>query len=116
MGVLKTNLTAGFSGLFRATGTSPAPCIAELATQRAGGTVKERKVATPSGRLDDSMRGCAPRKRQKQTTERSVTGYTEEVIVSRTGGNTGVLAKSDTGATRTSMDAQLAAEIGTGPI
>jgi hypothetical protein len=40
----------------------------------------------------------------------------EDVVVSGTRGSQNVLAKSDTGATRTSIDSQLAAEIGTGPI
>jgi hypothetical protein len=45
-----------------------------------------------------------------------VVGYTEEVIISGTSGSKSVVAKSDTGATRTSIDTGLAAEIGAGPI
>ncbi|MFC7135252.1 MULTISPECIES: RimK/LysX family protein [Salinibaculum] len=114
--VLETNPTAGFRGLFEATGTSPAPYIAKLAIERAGGTVDDEQVAKLSGTLDDSMPTCAPRKKREGPTEPSVIGYIEEVVVSGTRGSENVLAKSDTGATRTSIDAQLAAEIGTGPI
>jgi hypothetical protein len=45
-----------------------------------------------------------------------VVGYTEEVVVHGTQGSKTVVAKSDTGATRTSIDTSLAAEIGAGPI
>jgi len=51
-----------------------------------------------------------------QDTEPAVIGYTEEVILSGTSGSKTVLAKSDTGATRTSIDTSLAADIGAGPI
>jgi len=43
-------------------------------------------------------------------------GYTEDVLVSGTSGTERVVAKSDTGAARTSIDTRLAAEIGAGPI
>lgn len=43
-------------------------------------------------------------------------GYTEEIVLSGTSGSKTVLAKSDTGATRTSIDTSLAADIGAGPI
>jgi RimK family alpha-L-glutamate ligase len=114
--VLETNPTAGFRGLFEATGVSPAPHIAKLAIERAGGAVDPDQAEELSGTLDDSMPTCAPRKTRKQTTEPSIIGYIEDVVVSGTRGTKNVLAKSDTGATRTSIDAQLAAEIGTGPI
>ncbi|MFB6362372.1 MAG: RimK/LysX family protein, partial [Halobacteriales archaeon] len=48
--------------------------------------------------------------------EPAVIGYTEEVIVSGTTGSETVIAKSDTGASRTSIDTQVAAAIGAGPI
>jgi hypothetical protein len=57
-----------------------------------------------------------PRKPKETTTELSVVGYIEEVVAMGTRGQRSVLAKSDTGATRTSIDSRLAAEIGTGPI
>jgi hypothetical protein len=62
------------------------------------------------------MPACAPREPRERPTEPSVIGYTEEVVVSGSRDTRTILAKSDTGATRTSIDAQLAAEIGTGPI
>lgn len=48
--------------------------------------------------------------------ESPVIGYIEEVVVTGTSGSTQALAKSDTGATRTSIDTKLAADIGAGPI
>ena len=114
--VLETNPTAGFRGLYRATGSSPAPYIAKLAIERADGHVDDAQVTELSKTLDDSMPACVPQTRRNSPTEPSVIGYIEEVVVSGTRGSEHVLAKSDTGATRTSIDAQLAAEIGTGPI
>jgi RimK family alpha-L-glutamate ligase len=114
--VLETNPTAGFRGLFRATGTSPAPHIAALAIERGGDSVEGSRVRELSTALDDSMPACAPREPRERPIEPSVIGYTEEVVVSGSRDTRTVLAKSDTGATRTSIDAQLAAEIGTGPI
>jgi RimK family alpha-L-glutamate ligase len=114
--VLEANPTAGFRGLFRATDTSPAPHIAALAIERGGGTVDGDRVRELSGTLDDSMPACAPREPRDPPREPSVIGFTEEVVISGTRDTRHVLAKSDTGATRTSIDAQLAAEIGTGPI
>jgi len=43
-------------------------------------------------------------------------GYTEDVLVSGTSGTERVVAKSDTEASRTSIDTRLVAEIGAGPI
>ncbi len=113
--VLEVNPTAGFKGLFQATGRSPAPYIAELAVERAGGTVDPDRVRELSATLDDSKPACKPR---SQSTRQSGTtvGYTEQVVVSGTQGSTRVVAKSDTGATRTSIDTSLAAEVGAGPI
>ncbi|WP_436935109.1 RimK family alpha-L-glutamate ligase [Halovenus marina] len=114
--ILETNPTAGFRGLFRATGTSPAPYIAKMAVERAGGTVDDDAVRDLSKTLDDSTPSAAPKKPRQTPTEPSVIGYTEEVVISGTRGSQPVLAKADTGADRTSIDSQLAAEIGTGPI
>ena len=52
--VLEVNSTAGFRGLFNATGTSPAPYIAKLAIERAGGSVDDDAVADLATELDDS--------------------------------------------------------------
>jgi RimK family alpha-L-glutamate ligase len=114
--VLEVNPTAGFRGLFEATGTSPAPHIAALAIERGGGSVDRERVPELAGTLDDSQPECTPRKSAAPRIEPAVIGYIERVVVSGTRGSATVQAKSDTGATRTSIDAQLAAEVGTGPI
>jgi len=114
--VLEVNPTAGFKGLFQATGTSPAPYIAKLAIERGGGTVDESRVERIAATLDDSQPACMPRPSERDTVESVVVGYIEEIVVSGTRGTQTVYAKSDTGATRSSIDARLAADIGTGPI
>ena len=114
--VLEVNPTAGFKGLFKATGRSPAPHIARLAIERAGGDVEGEKVYELSSVLDDSPPSATPRAERDTTPQDVVVGYIEEVVVMGTRGQRSVMAKSDTGATRTSIDARLAAEIGTGPI
>ncbi|MBB6645215.1 putative ATP-dependent zinc protease [Halobellus ruber] len=114
--VLETNPTAGFRGLHRATGRSPAPYIAKLAVERAGGEVDDDRVAELSSTLDDSRPAGMPRIETGTTGERPTIGYIEEVVVSGTSGSTQAAAKSDTGATRTSIDTSLAAEVGAGPI
>ncbi|UPW00382.1 RimK family alpha-L-glutamate ligase [Halorussus gelatinilyticus] len=114
--VLEVNPTAGFKGLYKATGKSAAPYIAQLAIERAGGTVDEGKVRDLSATLDDSVPACKPMPKETKSSEPIVIGYTEEVILSGTSGSETVVAKSDTGATRTSIDTKLAAEIGAGPI
>jgi RimK family alpha-L-glutamate ligase len=114
--VLEVNPTAGFKGLFEATGVSPAPHIAKLAIEEAGGTVDEDRVETIAGTLDDSRPSCAPPLSKSPFEETPIIGYIEEVVATGTSGSAQALAKSDTGATRTSIDTQLAAEIGAGPI
>ena len=114
--VLETNPTAGFKGLYRATGVSPAPHIARLAIERAGGQVPDERVRALSATLDDSTPSCKPTPELTQTDEPVVIGYTERVVVTGTSGNETVIAKSDTGAARTSVDLRLAADIGAGPI
>jgi RimK family alpha-L-glutamate ligase len=114
--VLEVNPTAGFRGLFEASGICPAPYIAQRAIERAGGHVDDSEVERIADRLDDSRPSATPPKPKRKPAENVVVGYIEDVVVSGTRGNKNVLAKSDTGATRTSIDAELAAEIGTGPI
>ncbi|MFB6267753.1 MAG: RimK/LysX family protein [Halodesulfurarchaeum sp.] len=114
--LLEVNPTAGFKGLYQATGVSPAAHIAKLAIETAGGTVDEDKVDQLSGVLDDSMPRDVPAAEPAPSKEAKVIGYTEEVLVSGTSGTERVIAKSDTGASRTSIDTRLAAEIGAGPI
>ncbi|MFC6614044.1 RimK family alpha-L-glutamate ligase [Halopenitus salinus] len=114
--VLEVNPTAGFKGLFQATGVSPAPHIAKLAIEEAGGEVDDDRVATLSNTLDDSRPDCAPDVRRSTAEDTPIIGYIEEVVATGTSGSAQALAKSDTGATRTSIDTGLAAEIGAGPI
>lgn len=115
--VLEVNPTAGFRGLFRATGQSPAPYIAKLAIEEAGGTVSDKTVEDLADTLDDSTPLCMPQPRPSYVTDHSATvGLTEEVVVMGTSGSETVVGKSDTGASRTSIDTKLAAAIGAGPI
>jgi RimK family alpha-L-glutamate ligase len=114
--VLEVNPTAGFKGLFEATGSSAAPYIAKLAIERVDGEVDDHTVADLAASLDDSVPACKPRVDRADPPAGAVVGYVEEVVVSGTSGSTQSYAKSDTGATRTSIDTSLAAEIGAGPI
>ncbi|MDS0474167.1 RimK family alpha-L-glutamate ligase [Natrinema sp. 1APR25-10V2] len=114
--VLEVNPTAGFKGLYEATKVSPAPYIGKLAIERAGGEVDDERVRDLANVLDDSRPTAQPAEAVTRDTEPAVIGYTEEVVLSGTSGSKSVLAKSDTGATRTSIDTSLAADIGAGPI
>ncbi|WP_336025026.1 RimK/LysX family protein [Halobellus salinisoli] len=114
--VLEVNPTAGFKGLHKATGRSPAPYIAKLAIEQVGGAVDDTRVEELSATLDDSRPAGMPRIDRGPIGDRPTIGYIEEVVVSGTSGSTQAKAKSDTGATRTSIDTSLAAEIGAGPI
>ena len=114
--VLEVNPTAGFKGLYKATGESPAPYIAKAAIERAGGTVDDDRVSELAATLDDSEPSCKPRIEPPEQEDVPIIGYIEDVVVSGTSGSTQAKAKSDTGATRTSIDTSLAAEIGAGPI
>ncbi|MWV66027.1 ATP-grasp domain-containing protein [Halorubrum sp. JWXQ-INN 858] len=113
--VLEVNVTAGFKGLFAATGTSPAPHIAGLAIERAGGRVDAERVASLTTELDDSIPEGAPVIGSDASAKGTV-GYTERVAVGGEDRIEETVAKSDTGATRTSIDTELAARIGAGPI
>ncbi|WP_101294274.1 RimK family alpha-L-glutamate ligase [Halegenticoccus soli] len=114
--VLEVNPTAGFRGLYRATGRSPAPHIAKLAVERVGVAVDGERVRRLSATLDDSRPSCAPAPGPTTPDEPPVIGFTERVVVSGATGTKTVVGKSDTGASRTSIDIRLAAEIGAGPI
>jgi RimK family alpha-L-glutamate ligase len=114
--VLEVNPTAGFKGLYAATGTSPAPSIARLAIERAGGSVDPDRVADLAATLDDSPPSCTPTELPTNPREPQSIGYIEEVVVSGTSGSKKTFAKSDTGAKRSSIDTNLAAEVGAGPI
>ncbi|WP_440765928.1 putative ATP-dependent zinc protease [Natronorubrum sp. DTA7] len=114
--VLEVNPTAGFKGLYEATHVSPAPYIAKLAIEQAGGEVDDDRVRDLANVLDDSRPTAQPVEATSPDTESAIIGYTEEIVLSGTSGSKSVLAKSDTGATRTSIDTSLAADIGAGPI
>jgi len=114
--VLEVNPTAGFKGLYEATGRSPGPYIAKAAIERGGGSVDDDRVDELAATLDDSTPSCKPRINRPETVDVPMIGYIEEVVVSGTSGSEQVFAKSDTGATRSSIDTSLAAEIGAGPI
>ena len=114
--VLEVNPTAGFKGLYEATNKSPAPYIAKLAIERAWGTVDDERVEGLSTSLDDSRPKSMPRPEPQSSEETPLIGYIEEVVVIGTSGSRQTHAKSDTGATRSSIDTSLAADIGAGPI
>ncbi|WP_254761494.1 ATP-grasp domain-containing protein [Natrinema marinum] len=112
--VLEVNATAGFKGFFEATGASPAPYIARLAIERAGGTVDDAGFADHETRLADEWPACAPDLGPDE--DFRTVGYTERVDVAAGGGIATAVAKSDTGAKRTTVDLSLAAEVGAGPL
>jgi len=114
--VLEVNPTAGFRGLYSATGRSPAPYISRLAIERVGGEVEGARVRELSATLDDSRPACMPAPEPTSFEEPVVIGFTERVVVSGTSGTQTVTAKADSGAARTSIDLRLAADIGAGPI
>ncbi|MDZ7701381.1 MAG: RimK family alpha-L-glutamate ligase [Halobacteriales archaeon] len=114
--VLEVNPTAGFRGLYEATGRSPAPHIAAQAIETAGGSVDADRVRELSATLDDSTPSCTPYPEPTSYDEPVTIGFTERVVVTGTSGTRTVVAQADTGAARTSVDLRLAAEIGAGPI
>ena len=114
--VLEVNPTAGFRGLFRATGRSPAPDIARLALERAGATADEELVETLRTTLDDSMPAGVRRRVASIEEEAPTVGRTERVVVSGTTDTRAVIALCDPTSARTVVDLQLAAALGAGPI
>jgi len=113
--VLEVNATAGFKGLFAATGVSAAPHIARLAVERAGGSVEATRVADAESTLDDSVPDCKP-PLTREPGDDGVLGYTNRIRINGRDGAERALAKSDTGAKRTSIDTALAGRIGAGPL
>jgi len=111
--ILEVNATAGFRGLYAATGRSVAPHIVRLAVDRAGGTVPDERVPEVAETFDDSVPECKPPLSEDGG---GVLGYTSRVRISGTDGAESVVAKSDTGAERTSIDTDLAGRIGAGPL
>ncbi|SEH18121.1 alpha-L-glutamate ligase, RimK family [Natronorubrum sediminis] len=114
--VLEVNPTAGFKGLFDATGRSPAPAIAKLAIQRAGGSVNDELVDVLRTTLDGSVPSRASKRVQPIGSEAPVVGLTERVVVSGTTDTKSVTGRTDPTSARTRIDLQLAAGIGAGPI
>ena len=112
--VLEVNPTAGFKGLFEATGVSAAPHIAKLALDRIGDPIPGSAVTALEPTLDDTIPDCKPVLEER--TDPLTIGFTEQVVVSGHDGGTRVAAKADTGADRTSLDFDLAAAVGAGPI
>ncbi|MFB6114018.1 MAG: RimK/LysX family protein [Halodesulfurarchaeum sp.] len=113
--VLEVNATAGFKGLFSATGVSAAPHIARLAIERAGGSVETSAVVELESTLDDSVPDCKP-SLVKEEGDDGVLGYTTQIRINGRDGGERAVAKSDTGARRTSVDTDLAGRIGAGPL
>lgn len=111
---LEINPTAGFKGLFGATGISPAPYICATALERLGMDVDYEKVKDISSDLDDSIPECYPRR--KIVKDKPVLGLETKASVCGKKKTSEVIAKVDTGADRTSIDVKLAAEIGVGDI
>jgi len=113
--VLEVNATAGFKGLFSATGVSAAPHIARLAIERAGGGVDRSQIVELASTLDDSVPDCKPPLVQKGGDDGTL-GYTSRIRINGRDGVERAVAKSDTGAERTSIDTDLAGRIGAGPL
>ncbi|MFB6360625.1 MAG: RimK/LysX family protein, partial [Halobacteriales archaeon] len=113
--ILEVNATAGFKGLFSATGRSAAPYIAQLALAQTETEVADEAVMDLAGTLDDSVPECKPT-RSRDEPEDPVLGYTSRVKISGADAMESAVAKADTGAKRTSIDMELAGRIGAGPI
>jgi len=113
--VIEVNPTAGFKGLFEATGTSAAPFIAAAALERVGRTVPSSEVSAIADTLDDSVPDCKP-PRPAGDGGRAVLGYTTDVSVGGESGEATVSAKVDTGADRTTIDIDVANDVGAGPV
>ena len=113
--VIEVNPTAGFRGFFDATGVSPAPHIARLAIERAGGDIDDELVDVLETSLDDSVPDSRPDPARNEPGDTTV-GYTETVTLNAPEGPVEVEARVDTGAARTSIGVDLAAEIEAGPI
>ncbi len=114
--VLEVNTTAGFKALFEATGRSVAPYIAKLAIETAGRDIDADRVSDIAMRLDDSEPSCKPTPIECHPQGDVTIGYTEHIVVSGTSGSERIIAKADTGASRTSIDTDIAAAIGAGPV
>lgn len=110
---LEVNPTAGFKGLFDATGVSPAPYIIGLAANRLGYSINPDKLDELATSLDDSVPDCRPNisVSDKPSIGLELNAYVEGVKQQKR-----IKSKVDTGATRTSIDIELASELGLGPV
>lgn len=113
--VLEVNPTAGFTGLFAATGVNPAPHIVALAIGRVDGTVDGEYTEALATTLDDSVPDCKPPSVPEPDRPTEI-GFTERVLLCGAAAQHQSVAKVDTGAKRTSVDLPIAASIGAGPI
>lgn len=113
--VLEVNATAGFTGLFSATGVSAAPSIAQSAITRAGGSVDESRVRDLESTKDDSVPESKPPLVHGDDDD-GIIGHTTLIRINGRDGAEEVIAKSDAGAKRTSIDTALAGRIGAGPL
>lgn len=114
--VLEVNPTAGFKGLYRASGRSPAPAIAKLAIERGGGSVDDERVEALTATMDDSEPAGSPTSARPVETEAPVIGLTERVVVSGTTDTKTVVGYANPARATTRIDLRLAAAIGAGPI
>lgn len=111
--VLEVNPTAGFKGLYNATGTNPAPYMIREAVNKLGHNVGIDEAKKYDDKLDDSIPDCKPSKQKYDkpkigiVEDTNVAGYSDQIVVE---------SKVDTGATRTSIDIELASNLGLGPI
>lgn len=110
---LEINPTAGFKGLFDATGVNPAPYIIGQAAKKIGHDVDREEIERLSKSLDDSVPECRP---PLSITESPRIGLEVQSYVSGVKKQRRIESKVDTGATRTSIDIELASELGLGPI
>lgn len=111
--ILEVNPTAGFRGLFNATEICPAPHIVSEAAERIGFEVDSNEIDQYKNELDDSIPDCRP---TRKIYGKPKIGVTEKVYLAGYSDQFSIDSKVDTGATRTSIDIELAAELGLGPI
>lgn len=110
---LEVNPTAGFKGLFNATGVNPAPYIISTAARKIGYSVDSTKVEELSQSLDDSIPNCRP---NVSTSDSPSIGLEVNAHVAGVKKQKLIKSKVDTGATRTSIGVELASELGLGPV
>jgi RimK family alpha-L-glutamate ligase len=110
---LEVNPTAGFKGLYEATKKNPSPYIIKLALKKLDEKISDDKIENLSQELDDSLPDCKP---PYGFSTKPEIGFEEKVWLSGSKDSKNIKCKIDTGAKRTSIDTELASEIGTGNI